>query len=710
MSKFESDSIRVREYLTSQWSVDLTSENLVSVTPSMLGNAVEAVLFSYVIDASNSQVDTRAVALIDPFSRMEKVTKKLEILAPLIAGKKGSLPDSTTDYYQRRRFGRDYIQDSNNTNDSGIRSKRRVNVSKVHRKLSSLMNLDERKQNMISLAADTATARIDTTFLCADGKSRSISIIYDHLMVPSVHGGCPRNGGPMVVLLHKEDYCYFIEKGNFQEYLESRYNIVKTFMDDVVEEHTDEEETLDLVLYNLLCKDDKDRCDSYYEDFMTLPSGRSVVSSINFGQIQWQSARKTIKGRQMNSVYLPSKVKEGLFDYLDDFYSDESSTFFKKMNIPRKCILLFYGVPGTGKTSLARAIGDQYNLNIAKLSLSDRKMTDNALSDAFSAIPKDSMLVLDDVDSLFDENRKGEAGNTLSFSALLNCLDGISDLPDDQLIVLTTNHYDRLDPALKRCGRVDYSIGFGFMTTEQIRMMTHSFYAHATEPEINLFTKVFDQNNPETTPSFLQQLFIRYRKLTISELTTKLQENDMDLNVQTDVNQLAPTSIAKATAKDNKEGDTTSMSTIDGEGEQKVDGGTVDGEGEEKSEGSLHVLSESVVKTLKNLKRAEIGELKGFKIPPPIVQFVLEGVCVLLGEDHTWENAKKLLGRSDFIDHLNGLNKDNIPAARLEKLRTDYINHPNFDPDAVARASRAAHSLCLWARAMDAYVSASSAT
>ena len=184
----------------------------------------------------------------------------------------------------------------------------------------------------------------------------------------------------------------------------------------------------------------------------------------------------------------------------------------------------------------------------------------------------------------------------------------------------------------------------------------------------------------------------------------------MDLNVQTDVNQLAPTSIAKATAKDNKEGDTTSMSTIDGEGEQKVDGGTVDGEGEEKSEGSLHVLSESVVKTLKNLKRAEIGELKGFKIPPPIVQFVLEGVCVLLGEDHTWENAKKLLGRSDFIDRLNGLNKDNIPAARLEKLRTDYINHPNFDPDAVARASRAAHSLCLWARAMDAYVSASSAT
>ena len=118
----------------------------------------------------------------------------------------------------------------------------------------------------------------------------------------------------------------------------------------------------------------------------------------------------------------------------------------------------------------------------------------------------------------------------------------------------------------------------------------------------------------------------------------------------------------------------------------------------------------SAAEALNNVNKAELGELKAMKIPPPIVQFVLEGVCVLLGEDHTWENAKKLLGRSDFIDRLNGLNKDNIPAARLEKLRADYINHPNFDPDAVARASRAAHSLCLWARAMDAYVSASSAT
>jgi len=549
-SKFETDSCRIREYLATQWSIDLTA--YVAVTPQMLGKAVEAVLFSYVLDDSNSTVETRAVNLLDPFSRIEMLTKKLDILASLTSGKRSSEATSE-EYYRRRRFGRDSKEAGDNKKEEGVRSKRRVNVSKVHRKLSSLIEEKDKKRNMISLAADAATARIDTSFLCADGKSRALTLIYDQLMVPDLYGGSGRKQGPMILLMHKDDYHYFIEKGNFQEYLEFRYNIVKTFMDDVIEEQTDEEETLDLVLYNLLCKEDKDRCDSYHEEFMTLPSGRSAVSSVCFGQVTWQSARKTIKGRQMNSVYLPSKVKEGLFEYLDDFYSDESSTFFRKMNIPRKCILLFYGVPGTGKTSLARAIGDQYNLNIAKLSLSDRKMTDNALSDAFSAIPKDSMLVLDDVDSLFDENRKGDSGNTLSFSALLNCLDGISDLPSDQLIVLTTNHYDRLDPALKRCSRVDYSIGFGYMTIEQIDMMARSFYNHASEEEVEQFTRVFNAHNPNTTPSFLQQLFIRYRKLSITELTQKVSDEEMDLNIQTDINQLAPTSIEKAAKKGDSE-------------------------------------------------------------------------------------------------------------------------------------------------------------
>jgi hypothetical protein len=37
----------------------------------------------------------------------------------------------------------------------------------------------------------------------------------------------------------------------------------------------------------------------------------------------------------------------------------------------------------------------------------------------------------------------------------------------------------------------------------------------------------------------------------------------------------------------------------------------------------------------------------------------MEAVCVLLGEKEAWENAKKLLGRNDFMELLTGYDKAN---------------------------------------------------
>jgi dynein heavy chain len=112
---------------------------------------------------------------------------------------------------------------------------------------------------------------------------------------------------------------------------------------------------------------------------------------------------------------------------------------------------------------------------------------------------------------------------------------------------------------------------------------------------------------------------------------------------------------------------------------------------------------ESAVKALKSLTKADITEVKQFTNPPNAVRTVLEAVCVLLGEDPKWENAKKLLGRSDFMDLLQNYDKDNIAAKRLKLLRKDYIQHPDFQPETVERVSKAALGMCLWARAMDVY-------
>jgi hypothetical protein len=95
---------------------------------------------------------------------------------------------------------------------------------------------------------------------------------------------------------------------------------------------------------------------------------------------------------------------------------------------------------------------------------------------------------------------------------------------------------------------------------------------------------------------------------------------------------------------------------------------------------------ESAVKALNSLTKADITEVKSFTNPPNAVRVVMEAVCVLLGEKETWEVAKKLLGRSDFIDLLQNYDKDNIDPKVIKKL-TKYIKDPEFTPEAAVKAT-----------------------
>lgn len=73
--------------------------------------------------------------------------------------------------------------------------------------------------------------------------------------------------------------------------------------------------------------------------------------------------------------------------------------------------------------------------------------------------------MLEDIDAAFP-NREATSSNSyydpqqgrtsdVTFSGLLNVLDGVA-ASEDRLVFMTTNHIDRLDPALIRPGRVDY--------------------------------------------------------------------------------------------------------------------------------------------------------------------------------------------------------------------------------------------------------------
>lgn len=175
---------------------------------------------------------------------------------------------------------------------------------------------------------------------------------------------------------------------------------------------------------------------------------------------------------------LEEGVKERIVEDIQAFL--EARTWYLDRGIPYRRGYLLYGPPGTGKSSFIQALAGALDFNIAILNVSERGLTDDRLNHLLTKVPQRTMVLLEDADAAF-MNRKqadehGYAGATVTFSGLLNALDGVASA-EERIIFLTTNHVERLDEALIRPGRVDMTVRLGEATRYQIEQLWDRFYA-----------------------------------------------------------------------------------------------------------------------------------------------------------------------------------------------------------------------------------------
>lgn len=126
---------------------------------------------------------------------------------------------------------------------------------------------------------------------------------------------------------------------------------------------------------------------------------------------------------------------------------------------------LLHGVPGSGKTSLIRAIAQDQDISVHTFDLPSMNNQDfiSSWSNAQGIVPR--VVLLEDFDSVF-KGRENIAGSELTYDTVLNALDGI-ERPHGMLLFVTTNHVENLDPALgipdstgrsSRPGRIDVTL------------------------------------------------------------------------------------------------------------------------------------------------------------------------------------------------------------------------------------------------------------
>tara|TARA_B110000495_G_C22934288_1_gene546284 strand:+ start:6 stop:1073 length:1068 start_codon:yes stop_codon:yes gene_type:complete len=222
--------------------------------------------------------------------------------------------------------------------------------------------------------------------------------------------------------------------------------------------------------------------------------------------------------RPIETLYLKEGIKEDIIYKIEDFFSEETRKEYLSNGIPYKNVFLLYGVPGSGKTSTINTIASHFNSGIYVIPVS-KELTDYGLIDAMGFIDEQEeehrIIVIEDIDSIFTDRKKGDDNNGISLQGLLNCFDGFSCV-EGTLLFITANKPEVMDNALLRSCRVDHRYELDYADEYQTRCIFKQLTKNDNEQYfINFYKKI--KKHKYTTAMLQEFLFYNRRSSNILE-------------------------------------------------------------------------------------------------------------------------------------------------------------------------------------------------
>ncbi|KAG6876596.1 hypothetical protein C0993_001997 [Termitomyces sp. T159_Od127] len=235
--------------------------------------------------------------------------------------------------------------------------------------------------------------------------------------------------------------------------------------------------------------------------------------------VEWRPFGQPRRKRPLKSVVLEPGIGEKIEQDIKSFLSRRQ--WYAQRGIPYRRGYLLYGPPGSGKTSFIQALAASLSYDICLLNLSERGLADDKLNYLLSNAPETSFVLIEDVDAAFNKRvQTTEDGyqSSVTFSGFLNALDGVAS-GEERIIFMTTNHIERLDPALIRPGRVDVSELIDDASAIQARTLFTQFYGGGEDipdEEVQVLGQTLEEmvdaegkGGKRVSMAALQGLFIR---------------------------------------------------------------------------------------------------------------------------------------------------------------------------------------------------------
>lgn len=213
----------------------------------------------------------------------------------------------------------------------------------------------------------------------------------------------------------------------------------------------------------------------------------------------------------LDTVVMPTLDKQRLLTYIERFADKER---MRRLSIPDRAFIMLYGHPGTGKTSLIKALAIETKRILVRLTFT-KHMTANDFRKMFNHFTEygyDKVIyVIEEIDTVHDaflSRTKDDPSNDklstilehithsnnkrndddakpviskISITEILEAFDGLCETPG-LMMIATTNHLDKLDPAIVR--RFGFRLKMGLLCRETFTTIIERHYKRSITDDI----------------------------------------------------------------------------------------------------------------------------------------------------------------------------------------------------------------------------------